>query len=116
MLDFIVYIAVGILAGLGVGSGGLLLLYLTLFLDMPLAQARSVNLLFFATALIFAFIVNSKKRLIEPSLSLWLIVFGVIGSFTGILFIGSNDSSFLRTLFGIFLILGGGYSLFVKKG
>ncbi len=116
ILSYAVYLAVGILAGLGVGSGGLLLLYLTLVLEMELSVARPINLLFFASALLFACIVNIKKKRISLSLSLLLIIPGIIGSLIGAFFIGSADGRLLRTLFGIFLILGGGYSLFAKKG
>ncbi len=43
-------LVLGWLAGLGVGGGSLLILWLTLVLNIPQSTARSVNLLFFLAA------------------------------------------------------------------
>ena len=59
MLDsFIVSVIVssvlGFLAGIGVGGGSLLILWLTLVLQMEYPQARIINLLFFLPSAIVA--------------------------------------------------------------
>ena len=46
----IVGAALGYLAGLGVGGGSLLILWLTLVLHTPGQEARLINLMFFITA------------------------------------------------------------------
>ena len=43
-------VILGFLAGLGVGGGSLLILWLTLVLGMDAATARAINLMFFITA------------------------------------------------------------------
>ncbi len=43
-------LVLGWLAGLGVGGGSLLILWLTLVLQMPQSMARSINLMFFLAA------------------------------------------------------------------
>ncbi len=56
MLEFLAFpvaILLGFLAGLGVGGGSLLMLWLTMVMGMEYAGARTINLLFFLpTALI----------------------------------------------------------------
>ena len=47
LLDIIVSFAIALLSGLGVGSGGLLVIYLTLYAGTPQLQAQGVNLVFF---------------------------------------------------------------------
>ena len=42
----------GFLAGLGIGGGSLLILWLTMVLGMPQPEARFINLLFFLPAAI----------------------------------------------------------------
>ena len=44
---FIIATILGFLAGIGVGGGSLLILWLTLVLEMPQETARIINLLFF---------------------------------------------------------------------
>ena len=44
---FVISVILGFLAGLGVGGGSLLVLWLTLGLEMSHPQARIYNLLFF---------------------------------------------------------------------
>ena len=44
----------GFLAGIGVGGGSLLILWLTLVLKVSPAEARSINLLFFIPAALIA--------------------------------------------------------------
>lgn len=52
-LTFPVAVLLGFLAGLGVGGGSLLMLWLTVVIGMEYADARTINLLFFLpTALI----------------------------------------------------------------
>ena len=47
MIDFIFGIGAAVLSGLGVGSGGLLVIYLTLIEGYEQIGAQGVNLLFF---------------------------------------------------------------------
>lgn len=49
-IALIVGAILGFLAGLGIGGGTLLILWLTLVLDMDPGTARTINLMFFITA------------------------------------------------------------------
>lgn len=97
----------GLLAGLGVGGGSLLILWLTLVIHTSQETARSINLLFFLpTALISTFIrqkqgVLSLKKLFPAILA---------GNLGAILFtnVAKNiPTDVLRVPFGILLILTG---------
>ena len=46
LTDFLIAFAAATLTGLGVGSGGLYLLWLTLFTDTPQTEAQGRNLIF----------------------------------------------------------------------
>ena len=47
MFDIIISFICALLAGMGVGGGGILIIYLTLFKNLPQATAQGINLLFF---------------------------------------------------------------------
>ena len=52
----------GFLAGMGVGGGSLLLLWLTQVVMMPQSQARILNLLFYLPAALIATLLQKKKQ------------------------------------------------------
>ena len=60
-LNLVVAFALAVLAGLGVGSGGLYILFLTEILSLPHGQATLGNLLFFVAALISAVCTPTEK-------------------------------------------------------
>ena len=75
MVDFLIPLLVstllGFLAGMGVGGGSLLLLWLTQVAGLPHPQARILNLLFFLPAAITATFLHKKehkpdKRIVIP--------------------------------------------------
>ena len=51
----------GFLTGLGIGGGSLLILWLTLALKMPQAEARGINLLFFLPAALIACVFRHRQ-------------------------------------------------------
>ena len=60
-LEFPVAIILGFLAGLGVGGGSLLMLWLTAVANMDYAVARTVNLLFFLPTALIASLFHKKQ-------------------------------------------------------
>lgn len=106
----------GILAGLGVGSGGLFLVWLTEGLGMEGKSAAACNLLFFVAALLSAFFLNIRQKRIDFSFLFSLLLFGLPGAYLGQLIRDSIPVPFLRICLGIFLIFAGIFSLFVKGG
>ena len=100
-------ILLGYLAGLGVGGGSLLILWLTLVLHVPSQVARLINLMFFITAAGAVSIFRWK----EGSLKLKKILPAIItGSIAAAFFswIGLRlDAGLLKKLFGILLLFTG---------
>ncbi len=117
MLDFLTLSAaalLGFLAGLGVGGGSLLMLWLTVIAGMEYSQARVINLLFFLPSALIATIfhhrqgrLNLKKLL--PAIALGCTaaaLFSIIGNRT--------DTALLKRAFGALLLLTGVRELFYR--
>jgi len=97
----------GFLAGIGVGGGSLLIIWLTLVLGMAHPQARTLNLLFFLPSAIVASLFRWKQgtlnfRKILPAIIAGCIAAGVFAFLSKII-----DTALLKKLFGCLLILTG---------
>ena len=115
MLDIAAGIAIAVLAGLGVGGGGLLVIYLTMAKDIPQIQAQGINLLFFITAGASSFIVHIKKRKLELKNIILMIIFGSIGAAAGSFIASVTDAALVKKIFGGFLLISGLIELFSKN-
>ena len=112
--DIIAALLIGTLSGMGIGGGGLLVIYLTLIRGMEQLGAQGLNLYFFIFASSAALFFHSTKRRINyPAI--------LICSFTGMIFayIGSKtpaatDPDIIRKLFGAMLIFAGSAVLLKK--
>lgn len=97
----------GFLAGLGVGGGSLLMLWLTLVCGMEPTQARCVNLLFFLPCAV----ISSLFRLRQGALPLKklgsAIALGCVAAAAGSFLCASLDTTLLRKLFGALLLVTG---------
>lgn len=104
----------GFLSGLGTGGGSLLVLWLTLVLQTPPAQARLINLMFFLPCALVATLINWRKgrvsfqKLLLPALSgcVMAAVFSIISK--------NMDTEQLKSLFGVLLIFIGIRELFYR--
>lgn len=104
----------GTLAGLGVGGGSLLILWLTLVLNVPYPEARITNLLFFLPGALLATTLRIKERAI-PIERIWpSIVTGCIGAALAFYLGKQIDLSILKKLFGGLLLLTGVRELFYR--
>ena len=111
LLDVIVSFLIALLSGLGIGSGGLLVIYLTLYAQMPQLRAQGINLVFFlfsAGASMLAHL--SRRKLIFP-LCILLIVSGLPGALMGASLATLLPSALLRKIFGAFLVTAGALTL-----
>lgn len=115
-IPFIIIVSavLGFLSGLGVGGGSLLILWLTLIVQMPQDEARSINLLFFLPTALIASLFRWKRgtlqiRKILPA------IFGGIGASVLFTWISGHISSeSLRAPFGILLLITGLRELFYR--
>ncbi len=105
----------GFLAGLGVGGGSLLILWLTLVLQMAYPQARVLNLSFFIPCAIIASIFRWKQGAINIEKILPAIIAGSIGAAI-FSFLGNRlDMFIMRKMFGVLLLLTGLRELFYRQ-
>lgn len=107
--------AVGILTGMGVGSAGLFVLYLTGVEGMAQAEAQGLNLIFYLFAAGASLLTNGGKHTVSPRLVRILLLSAVPGALLGSYLAGIMDASLLRRLFGGMLILMGVKTLFFGK-
>lgn len=108
---------ISVLTGLGVGSGGLYILYLTLIKNIPQAEAQGMNLAFFITATLAAATVNLAKKRISFLPLAFLVLFGIPGAIIGCRLADSLNTDVLSVLFGILLTAIGvtGFIKLIKK-
>lgn len=99
------------LAGLGVGSGGLLIIYLTLFLSVPQLEAQSINLVFFVFSAGASLLWHYTHRKVDIKTLFTIILGGVAGSFFGSSLAARTDPTILSSLFGVMLIISGTVTL-----
>lgn len=106
--------SLGFLAGIGVGGGSLLILWLTLVLGMDHPQARIINLLFFLPSAIVASFFRWKQGKLDIKKVLPAIIVGCIAAGVCSFLSSSMDIALLQKLFGGLLILTGIRELLYK--
>ena len=107
-LSSIIAFASAIIASMGIGGGAVLLLFLTVFSDIPLATAQGTNLLFFLPVGAVALLLQVKKG---AACGLW----GLPGVFLGVWIASRLESTILSKLFALFLFYLGLKTLFSKN-
>lgn len=105
----------GALGAMGMGGGGVLIIYLTLIAGVEQSAAQGINLIFFLPAAAIALLFYLKKKLIVWRLALPCAVCGVLGALLGTLLSGWISGDFLRKLFGGLLFVMGISQLFRKN-
>lgn len=118
MKFFIISLLIAILSGMGVGGGGLLVIYLTLFEGTEQIIAQGANLCFFILCGLASTIYNVIKKKIVWKTTLILSLSGAISSVLGSILTSQINPYLLRTVFGGMLVFSGGASLissFVKN-
>ncbi len=104
-----------IISALGMGGGGILLIYLTLWLGTDQLAAQGINLVFFLPVAAVAIIMHAKHRLIRWKPAGILVLPGIAGVYLGVMLAGYVGSGLLSRLFGGFLMIVGMRELFSKK-
>ncbi len=113
-ISLLVGAVLGFLAGLGIGGGSLLLLWLTMVIDMGSGEAQTVNLLFFifaaAAVMIYRFATGEIRRArILPAVLAGCVSAGLCSYLSH-----SLDRELMDKLFGGLLILMGLRELFYR--
>ncbi len=112
ILNIIVGFLVSVLMGMGVGGGGLFVIFLTLCLNFGQINAQGTNLLFFILAILASIFVHIKKRKIYFRQVLVMALFGAVGSLIFSSLANHINPEIPRKMLGGLLILGGAFSLY----
>ena len=111
----IIMFLIASMSGIGVGSGGLLVIFLTSYLSYSHVDARTTNLAFFILSSLGALAIHSFKGRIKFKLVLWMSAIGVLGTFIGTAAGRIINDTTIRLIFGIMLLISGGATLFGRK-
>ena len=95
----------GFLAGLGVGGGSLLLLWLTLVAGVSQETARVMNLMFFLPCALVATAFRRKQSKLPLPIALPAVLGGVLGASLGCALGPQINADLLKKAFGILFIL-----------
>ena len=105
---------IAILSGLGVGSGGLLVIWLTMVEGMDAISARGLNLLFFIFSGSAALIFHVLRKRLRYRLVIFMALFACVGTAIGS-YVGAYISAeHLRKFFGFMLIISGTYTILTR--
>ena len=104
VLNFLIGTATGIVSGFGIGSGSLLVLYLTAFTGVSQYTAGGINLLYFIGCAPAALIGHIRNKAIDGKAVLWCAIAGVLVAVPVSLLAAGMDTALLRRLFGIGLL------------
>ena len=117
MLDYLtlpVAALLGFLAGLGVGGGSLLMLWLTLALGMDYTIARTINLLFFLPSAFIATLFRQKQGTVCIKKVLPAMIAGCIAAAL-FSYIGMQiDTNLIKKFFGGLLLFTGARELLYR--
>jgi uncharacterized membrane protein YfcA len=111
---FIIPIVLAVLSGMGLGGGGLFVIYLKLFAGGEQLEMQAINLLFFIFAAGASLTLHLLRRKIYVSAIILAASAGVVGSLIGSWIATIIKSDLLGVIFGLMLICAGIYSFFDK--
>ena len=109
--DLMAGAVIALLSGMGVGSAGLLVVWLTMTGSVSQPVAQALNLYFFMFSSAASLPVHLRRRKIFPTAAALMIVAGTAGAVAGSVLSAHVDHSILRRLFGGMLVFCGTASL-----
>lgn len=104
----------GALSGMGLGGGGILLVFLTAFSSVDQLTAQGINLIFFLPTGLIAIIIYAIKKQIEWKIVFKMWLFGSVGALGGYFIAKAIETQYLSKIFAAFLIIFGLITLFTK--
>ncbi len=105
----------GILGAMGLGGGGVLIIYLTALLGIEQMKAQGINLIFFIPIAVLSVAIYLKRGQIKLKPLLPYILAALPGAVLGTTLGGLLGNGLLHKLFGVALILLGLKEFFSKS-
>lgn len=103
----LIVFVIATLSGMGVGGGGLFVIYLSLFTATPQLMAQGINLLFFLLCAGSSLLFHLQKRKIYFVAVAIMASAGIVGSLLGSSVAAQIDEGILRKIFGVMLVISG---------
>ena len=107
--------ALGFLAGLGVGGGSLLILWLTFVMGMEHADARGINLLFFLPTAASSLYCHRKNGYLDAPTMKSAVPPAIALALLGAWIATAIDVELLRKPFGVYLLFSGGSLIWPRR-
>lgn len=108
-VDLLILLLLAAASGCGMGSGGLLVVYLTIFKDTPQITAQALNLLFYVISASSSSAYKLKTSSSQNLRSVMICsLLAAPGIFLGTFIRNNTPESALRTMFGVLLLIIGG--------
>lgn len=106
----------GLIGAMGFGGGGVLIIYLVIFANVPQLKAQGINLIFFIPCAILATIIYAIKKDIKYKEIFPVIIGGSIGAAISGFILNHINTTYLSKIFAVFLIImGTSYFFRLKK-
>ena len=105
----------GIFSAMGMGGGGIMIIYFALFTTTSQILAQGINVLIFIPIALLSVIIYHIKGMIEWKTALPFALFGTVSSYFGAYLATVTDDSLLSKGFGILLLIMGVRQLFSSK-
>ena len=111
-MRYIIPFLISALMGMGVGGGGLFVIFLTMCLNYGQIYAQGTNLVFFIIAILSSIFVHLRKRKLYFKQILIMAIIGSIGSVIFSRLVNYVNPEIPRKMLGVLLIIGGAVSLY----
>ena len=111
IFEAVISFIISALSGMGVGGGGLFVIYLSIFTDTPQLTAQGMNLLFFLFSAGASTLIHLRKRKIYFAVVGIMALTGIVGSLLGTFLSAYVRQELLRKIFGVMLVISGILSL-----
>lgn len=104
---FLASLVAGFLSAMGLGGGGVLVLYLTLVQGFDQTKAGGVNLLFFLPAAAVALCIHLRRGQVDWRMALRCLPFGAVFALLGAWLARVLDAAWLSKGFAVLVLLMG---------
>jgi len=119
MMNVILLIGIGVLAGIisgmGIGGGTILIPALTIFFGQSQHAAQNINLLYFIPTAIVAIFAHSKNNMIEKQILPKIVFGGILGAVAGSIIALNLKPDILKQVFAVFLLIAGVAEFFKRE-